>query len=348
MPIRTFLTIVTLGLLGTAFADDREKARARMPKQIEWQGHYLVLQGENFLPVERAISTPNITFYEVEEGYLPSGKTTLESEIEGCGSNARKGQSVLDTGEARAALTAEAAVDYASAEAARARNRKFCPEHLGESFGSGSYVYDDAFNQLAGQEFDDGTDYWRGWRLHNEPVESNEVIIFGQGGAKREDDPALDVFKYDNGMIVDVLFDPNTYNGRREPGLGETGTPGAPELPVTVTYETHLKDAVQTTDDGLADIGQISDALDQALKAAADKAVRTHKALIISRGATAQTYELNEERLEVIRSTVRNRLGDEADISVVSFGTAVPICADEDPVCWHLNRSTILYLYPGE
>lgn len=54
---------------GAASADDE----TRMPDVIEWQGHYLVLQGENHLPVAEALSTPFATFYRIEdEAYIPS------------------------------------------------------------------------------------------------------------------------------------------------------------------------------------------------------------------------------------------------------------------------------------
>ena len=346
MFLRTILPIAALCVAGAAFADDRDEARARMPQQIEWQGHYLVLEGENFLPIESGFATPNITVLIVEDDYLPSGKSTLETAIDGCTHDQTKAQSVTDGGISRATLKADVAADYASAGAIRAENRKHCPERLGKVFGAGSYVYDEAFTQLAGQDFDEGVQHWRGWRLHTDPVESEEVIIIGQGGAKREDDPALDIYGYDNGMIVDVLFDPETFNGRQEPGLGEAGPMPAPELPIKVTGEFWNEIQFGNDNDELADIGQISDALDAALKAAADKAVDKFDALIISRGAPPERFSAAKERLDALKNTAQDRLGADAKITTVSLGIAAPVCDDADQTCWVLNRSTILYLQP--
>lgn len=346
MIIRPLLIAATLTLCGSAFADDRDEARERMPKVIEWQGHYLVLQGENFLPVESAFATPNITIYEVEDDYIPSGKSTLETEIEGCDGGQGPAQSVLDTGASSSTLKAEAAADYASAGAIRARNRQYCPEHLGEAFGTGSYVYDEAFNQLAGQDFDEGTDHWLGWLLHDDPVDSEEIIIIGQGGAGRENDPALDIYNYDNGMIVDLLFDPDTYNGRHEPGLGESGPAPAPELPVRITGHLWSKLPFEEQPKELVNVGEISKELDEALKAATERAVEKFNAVIISRGATSANHEVVEERLDAIAEIARVHLGPSATVTTVSLGTTAPVCDDEDPGCWVLNRSTLLYLQP--
>ena len=346
MLFRLLLTAGTISLCGSAFADDRDEARERMPKVIEWQGHYLILEGENFLPIERGLVTPNITIFEIEEDYLPSGKSTLETQIEGCDPADRGAQSVTDTGEARAALTAEVAVDYASAAAARARQQQHCPESLGKTYGSGSYVYDEDFNDLAGQDFDEGTKTWLAWFLYGEKEEPKNIMIVGQGGAKRADDPALDIFSYDNGMIVDVLFDPNTYNGRQEPGLGETGTAPAPELPVKVTFELQPKDPIEVTDNGLMDLEGVTEEIDRIVEKFARHNSGAQDVLIVSRGGTPETFDVAEARLKAIRETVQARLGSETTVSSVSLGVAAPICSDDDPACWVLNRSTLLYMQP--
>lgn len=327
-------------------ADNRNEEPDPTPKAIEWHGHYLILQGENFLPVERGFATPNITVFEVEDGYTPSGKATLETQIEGCDPAQKPAQSVLDTGESSATLKAEAAVDYASAATIRAQNRQYCPERLGKTYGSGSYVYDEAFNQLAGQDFEEGTDHWLGVRLHDDPVDSEEIIIIGQGGSGRENDPALEIYNYDNGMIVDLLFDPDTYNGKQEPGLGESGPAPAPELPVKITGHLWNKLPFEEQEKELIDVGEISEELDEALKAATERAVEKFDALIISRGATSANFDVAEARLDAIADTARERLGPSAQVTTISLGVAAPICDDDDPACWVLNRSTLLYLRP--
>ena len=82
------------------------------------------------------------------------------------------------------------------------------------------------------------------------------------------------------------------------------------------------------------------------LKAAADKAVDKFDALIISRGATPESFSTAKERLDSLKNTAQDRLGVDANITTVSLGIAAPICDDEDQACWVLNRSTILYLQP--
>ncbi|MDJ0922175.1 MAG: hypothetical protein QNI84_13695 [Henriciella sp.] len=341
-----FVTAV-MGCVSPALADDdeRSKARERMPQVIEWQGHYLVLEGENFLPVERGLVTPNVSLFKVEEGYLPSGAITLETEIEGCDPAESGGRRVTDTGEAESALMAEAAMDYASAEARRGELRQYCPESLGRIFGSGSYVFDGDYNQLAGQDFDEGIGMWLGRFLYGEKEQPKDVLIIGEGGVKRAEDPALDIYTYDNGMIVDVLFDPATYNGRQDPGLGDDGVAPAPELPVTVAFR--VGEGLSDFDsDGLPTMEAVIGQLDMALTDPINAALFESDILLISRGATPETFEKVAKRLDVIENKLRERIGEDANISVVSLGVAVPVCDDTDPDCWYLNRSTLLYFRP--
>jgi|GEM_PF-5265342 len=329
--------------------------RPPMPKVIEWQGHYLVLQGENHLPVKSAIATPHVTFFEVEDGYMPISSFSNTDADTACGT--KSAETVAEgMAEAGAVHSADEAVAMVGANAQNHGDTRptFCPTDLGQIWGSGSYVYDDAYNQLAGQEFTESTKILKAAYLwFNESYErdqaypdDDEVIIILEGGDERAGDPAIKVASFYDSIIIDypVLKHEGDPPDAPVQGPGETYAPPAPELPVMITYKA-LDPADYDPNVYQVPIGLLEEQITDRVPETSFEFGPLGEIVIVTRGIRAENEAEGLARAERVHKALRKAHGDEVKIRTVSFGDEVPICADDTRECWSLNRSSIAYFY---
>jgi hypothetical protein len=321
------------------FAALAEMSSSNKPNVIEWQEHYLVLQGENFLPVEKALSTPNATLYQVSDGYVPSTPFTKVDETSACGNaNSAGGQSVQNT------AVGSMAADVAVAQAGEMENRSpYCLKGLGGVL-AGSYVFDGDGNELAGQDFPEPARLLLGSFLLDDDDEKDvkDFLVIPEGGAPRRGDPALEIFSYADAIIVDypVRRGDVATDGTVQ-GKGKTYAPPAPDLPVTVTYQ--VIPGGDPTDVIYAPINPLLAALEDAWPVPASAPEKNGEVLIVTRGLNGNAANELKERLKTIREKIKKVLGPSVKIRTVSFGQEIPVCTDNSDACWSMNRSTIVY-----
>lgn len=330
--------------------------QSEMPKVIEWQGHYLVLQGENHLPIETARATPFVTFYEVEDGYMPvSGFAGTKTDTV-CGEKPAEtvAAGMNDAGAAQLADDA-AAIAGESTGTGQENRPAFCPKDLGQIWSSGSYVYDGDYNQLAGQEFSDSTRIMKAAYLWFEKEferdhgnrEDDEVIIILEGGEERAGDPAIKIADFYNSIVIDYpVMKPETdESDSRVQGPGGTYAPPAPDLPVTV-FNRALVPSDFDPNIYQVPINLIEDRIEQTVPEANFEFGPGGNIIVVTRNVRFDNIEKARERARRIERALQDAYGNAVNVKTVSFGAEVPICNDDSRQCWSMNRSTIAYFYP--
>ncbi len=329
--------------------------RPEMPKVIEWQGHYLVLQGENHLPVKQARATPFVTFYEVEAGYMPVSEYSNTKVDTMCGENPAQ---TVEAGmrDAATVSAADEAAAIAGANYGTSQNIRpdYCPEDLGESWGSGSYVYDGDYNQLAGQEFSDSARIMKAARLWFEEDferthgdrEEDDVIVILEGGADRAGDPAIKIANFYNSIIIDYPVLKPEVDDPDGPVKGPGGTyaPPAPELPVTV-FNRALTPSDFDPNIYQVPIDLIEDRIEETVSETSIELGPLGDIIVVTRNVRFENKEEGRERARRIQDALQAAYGSGVNVQTISFGEEVPICRDDSRECWSMNRSTIAYLY---
>jgi hypothetical protein len=328
--------------------------RSKMPSVIEWQGHYLVLQGENHLPVKRSIATPHVTLYEVEKGYVPvSGFSGTDTDTV-CGE--QKSETVEDGANAAAVTqTADEAVALVGANYQNGvpLRPSYCPQDIGNAWGAGSYVYDGDYNQLAGQDFNESAKIYKAaqlwfdedWeRTHGDPEDEDKVIVISEGGDERSGDPAIKIADFYNSILVDYPVLKREGDDPKGPVTGPGGTyaPPAPDLPVTVTYNV-LNPSDYDPNAMQVPIDTIERKIEAILRDKERDLGAVDEVLIITRGIRSENQESGLERARRIQQVFKTAVGDGISVRVYSFGDALPICTANNDECWSMNRSTIAY-----
>ena len=334
-----------------------------------WEYHYLILHGENYLPVEQAYVTPFVTLFSIAEGYMPTASW-------GTSPNAGSRCKLDDEARAHVPDNGRAASTLAAADEAAVGTQKggdldpyTCPVLLGE-LSAGTQVMDKHHNVLAEQWYsEDRTGFVaNGWPWEdNDGISAADEAAFGkvefrvnflaipEGGPERLADPAIYPLHKANMTVVDRPY-------RRSAG-GETGGnkqggkkkkplfDDIPELPMSVTeFQLGGDDsrAGDASGDGIIDHADIS----QILKALEDKMDD-----VISRAETESEAQRDVEFLLIHRADpdmmdehIRRRAALIADVlrkrgktTLVSFGQEAPICNVGTDECWAKNRSTVLY-----
>ncbi|MEL7112899.1 MAG: hypothetical protein AAGK93_08185 [Pseudomonadota bacterium] len=329
--------------------------RPEMPKVIEWQGHYLVLQGENHLPVKQARATPFVTFYEVEAGYMPVSGNSDSKVDTVCG---EKPAETVEAGmrDAAAVSMADEAAAIAGANYGANQDRRpdYCPQDLGQIWGSGSYVYDGDYNQLAGQDFSESARIMKAARLwfeedfertHGDP-EEDEVIVILEGGDDRAGDPAIKIANFYNSIIIDypVLKPEADDPDGPVQGPGGTYAPPAPELPVTV-FNRALTPSDFDPNIYQVPIDLIEDRIEETVSETSIEFGPLGDIIVVTRNVRFDNKEEGRERARRIQDALQAAYGSGVNVQTLSFGDEVPICRDDSRECWSMNRSTIAYLY---
>jgi len=333
-----------------AFADDE----ARMPDVIEWQGHYLVLQGENHLPVAEALSTPFATFYRVEDGYIPTtpmGKVDEDSE---CYKKWYMPNHAKNEASVTGAMTArdDAAAVSSSAEIAREARQWYenvtnCPRDLGE-VEAGSYVFDGDGNSLAGLDF---LTLSRPFEVAS--VDGERFIVFPEGGDKTKKDPAIKPMELSGVFLKrhpsNTDDDDETSKLKIKPYI-----PGAPSLPVVMSYPSTgeladdqvERDVIEKLEADMVNV--VKDVLERLEKAKKRQAApEPGNVLLVVRAqeiSDADTSARVDEILKRLQQKIDGVLNNKAKLTTVSFGNELPICNDETIACWQANRSAMIYV----
>lgn len=306
--------------------------------------HYLVVQGENFWPVGAAFATPFVTLFRIDEaGYVPSSSMTPANDKGLCHATFwkkdRHGNSVSSSMAADAAVASEAEASYAF--------RGFmpgCPRDIG-AMSAGSYLYDNEGNEFGAFDFPEGI---RGYTLRSAADES--FITFPIGGKGADATPAIKQMTL-SGIVMQRHPDaPPTDDGSSKMKIAPY-IPGAPELPVVVTYNT-----LDADDDPGTPI--IDDALIDTLKAHLDGLLKRGAAetepaaattdgdvLVVLRGKSPRTEEEAkrlEARIAKINALFESQWG-RGKVTTVSFGQELPICSATTQECWSVNRSAFIY-----
>lgn len=345
---------VKMNIAGTAELSNAPE-RPEMPKVIEWQGHYLVLQGENHLPVRQAHATPFVTFYEVEAGYMPVSAYSDTKTDTVCG---EKTAETVEAGMADAAVVsaADEAAAIAGANYATSQDIRpdYCPEDLGQIWGSGSHVYDGDYNQLAGQEFSDSTRIMKAARLWfeedleraNGNSEDDEVIVIVEGGDDRAGDPAIKIANFHNSIIIDYPVLKPEVDDPDGPVQGPGGTyaPPAPELPVTV-FNRALTPSDFDPNIYQVPIDLIEDRIEETVSETSFDFGPGGDIIVVTRNVRFENKEEGRDRARRIQDALQAAYGTGVKVQTMSFGEEVPICQDDSRECWSMNRSTIAYLY---
>ena len=321
-----------------------------------WSYHYLILQGENYLPVQQAYVTPFLTLFSLQDGYMPSSGAGGASQQTACNSKGAD-NAAKDSGSAQSVMVADEAVATQKAGPAIDAGQYGCPNIYGEIWGSGSQVMDKDHNVLAEQWFKDGTKaiITDGWVWPDDHVNPRDEAAFGkveflaiaEGGAGRIDDPAIQPLPVKQMIIVDYPVlrrggDDKSGHRQGEVNKKEPYIPGAPELPVTVFGGPLTGEPTDEPSD-YEPLDDLLDALEGLVKKKVEEADASDsdtEFLLIHRSVPDL---LEEDPLERVRK-IRKKLQQEGKVTVVSVGQEIPICDGDDDQCWSLNRSTILYL----
>jgi len=306
--------------------------------------HYLVVQGENFWPVGAAFATPFVTLFRIDEaGYVPSSPMTPANDKGLCHATFWKkddqGNAVLSSLAAETAVASEDEASYAF--------RGFmpsCPRDIG-AMSAGSYLYDNEGNEFGAFDFPEGI---RGYTLRSATDES--FITFPIGGKGATATPAIKQMKL-SGIVMRRHPDaPKTDDGSSNMKIAPY-IPGAPELPVVVTY--HHLDAEEDTGTPVTDqalIDALRTHLDDLLKEKAgvpDAAAENGggDVLIVLRGESPRSEEEAkhlEARVAKINALFESQWGP-GKVTTVSFGQELPVCRATTQECWSVNRSAMIY-----
>ena len=312
-----------------------------------WEHHYFIFQGENYFPVVDSYVTPFVTLFKLENGYMPIG-----DENKNCAQGI-SGHPVEDGANAEIGATAKAAVATDAAGVLADARRYGCPRTLGQLWGSGSQVMDKDHTPLGEQWFPDGTKaiVAGDFPLHDEgrfeESDGNDVLVVFGGGPDRLGDPAIHPLPVAKMIIVDypVL---RREGGKKGGSKQDDGTPkqpyipGAPELPVNVSYRLGPNTEESEIVDGPAHTS--IDLISERLAETIDRFIAAHTTevdfLLVHRAAPDVSVQIARDRLRIIRET----LNPYGNVEIVSFGQEMPICQSSDDHCWSINRSTILYV----
>ncbi|MCI4643511.1 MAG: hypothetical protein MRY64_01880 [Hyphomonadaceae bacterium] len=346
---RDFLAVIN-ELNRQSQGDDAEEKRGPvsnepwpLPPSIGgWDSHFLVLQGENYLPVREAFATPAVTLFALEEGYLPSGPLSAVDEDDACTDNQHKGTG-QGGGRTNGGLDAASATAVEAAGTRTSDWKKIsCPQRVGLVWGSGSYVYDKDWQQLAGQDFSDNV---KAFRAHDPFASDNadDVLVIVEGGPARVQDPAIIPLPFSRGLILDYPVLLRGGSVETDPS-GEPYVAPAPELPIMLD-PTVILNRDGTEEIGMVPLDPLLEAIEDAIeKASQEGEVEAARAryLLIHRGDPDLPEETVGDRLKKIRERIRAS----ASVKTLSFGQEAPLCSDDSSECWSLNRSSILYRLP--
>ncbi len=324
---------------------------------IDWHAHYLVLLGENHLPVLNATATPFVSLFEVDPDYVPVSGFSNKKTDTVCG--AKQAQTVQDGMNGAAAISrADEAVAMVGANSPDGTEDRpgYCPQDLGEVWGAGSYVFDTDYNQLAGQDFSESARIMKAaylWfeqdfeRTHGDPGDDDDVIVILEGGDQRSGDPAIKIADFYQAIIVDypVLKREGDDPGGLVQGPGKTYAPPAPDLPVTVSYQV-LNPADYDPNALQVPIALVEERITDQVPETSFEFGPLGEIVIVTRNIRAANAAEGLARANRIQDVFGRVYGSDVKIRTVSFGDEAPICQDDTRECWSLNRSTIAYFYP--
>ena len=331
-------------------------------KDTSWVHHYLILQGENYLPATQAYVTPFVTLFALEDGYMPSGSTTSPTdETSNCQKMNSANASALSRENQESTIVAAdeaAAVGVHSNGLGTDGERYGCPKVFGEIWDSGSQTMDKDHNPISEQWFSDGVDAVivreSPWIVEDyiSPEDERafgevEFLAIGEGGPDRLADPAIYPLPVSKMIVVDYPIRGQGGNGHLSWGKNKKPyIPGAPELPVTVFGRIPKKDeepSVQPYVSPYAVISGIVSELEDEIEKRTEGIDRPEFLLVVRGGNLVVEEYPDEDVMERVQA-IRGVLEKRGKLTTVSFGDELPICRTDDDLCWSLNRSSILYI----
>ena len=335
-------------------------------EDASWDHHYLILQGENYLPVTQAYVTPFVTLFALEDGYMPTGSWAGSGEeTSRCQElNSENTRSANDNISESTIVAADetAAVGVRSNGLGTDGERQGCPKVFGEIWGSGSQTMDKDHNPISEQWFSDGVDAVivreSPWIVDDyiSPEDEQafgevEFLAIGEGGPDRLTDPAIQPLPVSRLIVVDYPIRGGDGTGHLSWGKNKKPyIPGAPELPVTVFGRVPKKVEEPKVQPYVPAYDIISGIVSE-LEKEVDKRTAGNdrpEFLLVVRGTNLVIEEFPEvdvmERVRAIRKVLKER----GKLTTVSFGDELPICRTNDDRCWSLNRSSMLYILNQE
>ena len=314
--------------------DDRFRPWPTAPEVNQWQGHYLVLQGENYLPVRRAFATPFVTLFQLEPTYMPHSPFSPLDDSDNCsGDGGGSDNERAEVDQAISEVVPDMAVVTAESGVAAAGERVLnCPNRLGVVWSAGSYIVDEAGENIAGQDFSEGVSIFQGRDVFADPTDDGFLVV-AEGGPGRSADPVIKPLLWSSVIIVDYPIHGND----EESNLSLV--PPAPDLPQSV-WDRNPSGVVIGDGPVWPPIDELLDALEDAIQASVGEAGADPEFILVHRGDPSLAEQKVAERLR----RIRERTTQFGKVRTVSFGQEAPICSDSTEKCWSMNRSLILYM----